>query len=128
MTRFDDEAAGAAPATVMALEQQRPGTADAADRITFSRAEGFNEGLTRVSSTKAAKPGIGDYTISWEDSLQGSAKTNFSCVVGSEMYEDVDPGICTVGLLPDAHEMRVRTYAPNGEPADRPFHLAVFRD
>ena len=61
-------------------------------------------------------------------SFRASAKTNFSCVVGSEMYEDVDPGICTVGLLPDAHEMRVRTYAPNGEPADRPFHLAVFRD
>jgi hypothetical protein len=77
---------------------------------------------------KCDRTGIGDYTISWEDELQGSAKTNFSCVVGSEMYEDVDPGICTVGLLTDAHEMRVRTYAPNGEPADRPFHLAVFRD
>jgi len=77
---------------------------------------------------KCDRTGIGDYTISWEDELQCSAKTNFSCVVGSEMYEDVDPGICTVGLLTDAHEMRVRTYAPNGEPADRPFHLAVFRD
>jgi hypothetical protein len=77
---------------------------------------------------KCVRTGIGDYTISWEDELQGSAKTNFSCVVGSEMYEDVDPGICTVGLRPDAHQMRVRTYALNGEPADRPFHLAVFRD
>jgi hypothetical protein len=81
-----------------------------------------------TGSSAVKRTGIGDYTISWEDELQGSAKTNFSCVVGSEMYEDVDPGICTVGLLPDAHRMRVRTYAPNGEPADRPFHLAVFRD
>ena len=72
--------------------------------------------------------GVGDYTLSWEDELQGSAKTNFSCVVGSAMYEDVEPGICTVGLLPDPHQMRVRTYSPSGEPADRPFHLAVFRD
>lgn len=71
---------------------------------------------------------IGDYTISWQDELQGSAKTNFSCVVGSIMYEDVEPGICTVGLLPEPHQMRVRTYAVTGEPADRPFHLAVFRD
>lgn len=77
---------------------------------------------------KCERTGIGDYTISWEDELQGSAKTNFSCVVGSTMYEDVDPGICTVGLLPDPHEMRVRTYAPSGQAADRPFHLAVFRD
>ena len=72
--------------------------------------------------------GIGDYAISWEDELHGSAKTNFSCVVGATMYEDVDPGICTVGLLTDPHEMRVRTYAPNGQAADLPFHLAVFRD
>ena len=72
--------------------------------------------------------GIGDYAISWEDELQGSAKTNFSCVVGSTMYEDVDPGIFTVGLLTDPHEMRVRTYALNDQAADRPFHLAVFRD
>jgi len=77
---------------------------------------------------ECVRVGIGDYTISWEDELQGSAKTNFSCVVGSQMYEDVEPGICTVGLLPDPHEMRVRTYAPSGSPADRSFHLAVFRD
>jgi hypothetical protein len=44
------------------------------------------------------------------------------------MYEDVDPGICTIGLLPDPREMRVRTYAPNGQPANRPLHLAVSRD
>jgi hypothetical protein len=73
---------------------------------------------------KCDRTGIGDYTISWEDELQGSAKTNFSCVVGSTMYEDVDPGICTVGLLPDPHGVRARTYAPNGQAAD----LAVFRD
>ena len=78
--------------------------------------------------SECTRVGVGDYTISWLDELQGSAKTNFSCVVGSEMYEDVEPGICTVGLLPDAHEMRVRTYDPSGKPADRPFHLAVFRD
>ena len=77
---------------------------------------------------KCDRTGIGDYTISWADELQGSAKTNFSCVVGSEMYDDVDPGMCTVRLLPEGHRMRVRTYAPNGEPADRPLHLAVFRD
>lgn len=74
------------------------------------------------------RTGVGDYTLRWQDELQGSAKTNFSCVVGSVAYEDVDPGLCTVGLRPDAHEMRVRTFSPAGEPADRPFHLAVFRD
>ena len=52
---------------------------------------------------KCERTSMGDYTISWADELQGSAKTNFSCVVGSTMYEDVDPGICTVALLPDAH-------------------------
>ncbi|MDT5171517.1 MAG: hypothetical protein QOD02_4867 [Mycobacterium sp.] len=77
---------------------------------------------------KCEYTGIGDYAISWEDELQGFAKTNFSRVVGSTMYEDVDPGIFTVGLLTDPHEMRVRTYALNGQAADRPFHLAVFRD
>ena len=74
------------------------------------------------------KVGVGEYVLSWQDELQGSAKTNFSCVVGSAMYEDVEPGICTVGLLSDHHQMRVRTYAPNGQPAGRSFHLAVFRD
>ncbi len=80
----------------------------------------------RISSCE--KVGVGDYVLSWLDELQGSAKTNFSCVVGSEMYEDVEPGICTVGLLSDHHQMRVRTYATSGQPADRSFHLAVFRD
>jgi len=74
------------------------------------------------------RAGVGEYTPSRKDELQGSAKTDFSCVVGSEMYEDVGQGICTVGLLPDPQEMRVRTYALNGAPSDRPFHLAVFRD
>lgn len=77
---------------------------------------------------KSECTGIGDYAISWEDELQGFAKTNFSRVVGSTMYEDVDPGIFTVGLLTDPHEMRVRTYVLNGQAADRPFHLTVFRD
>jgi hypothetical protein len=78
--------------------------------------------------SKSERVGLGHYVLTWQDPLQGSAKTNFSCVVGSEMYEDVEPGICTVGLLTDHHQMRVHTYAPNGLPADRPFHLAVFRD
>ena len=78
--------------------------------------------------SKSEKVGLGDYVLTWQEELQGSAKTNFSCVVGSEMYEDVEPGICTVGLLSDHHQMRVRTYTPSGLPADRSFHLAVFRD
>ena len=78
--------------------------------------------------SKSERVVLGDYVLTWQDELQGSAKTNFSCVVGSEMYEDVEPGICTVGLLSDHHQMRVRTYPPSGLPADRPFHLAVFRD
>ena len=52
---------------------------------------------------KCEHTGTGDHTISWQDEL-------------------------TVGLLADAQEMRVRTYALSGEAADRPFHLAVFRD
>ncbi|MCX5315985.1 hypothetical protein [Streptomyces sp. NBC_00154] len=44
------------------------------------------------------------------------------------MYEDVEPGFCTVGLLEDAHAMRVCTYDVHGNPAARSFHVAVFRD
>jgi len=80
MCRFDDEAAGAAPATMVALEQQRPGPADAADRIPFSRAERFNEGLTRVSSAKAAKPlrALGDFFAMTLDTLVAIPRRPFA--------------------------------------------------
>lgn len=78
--------------------------------------------------TDCKKVGTGRYELGWQDELQGSAKTNFSCVVGSTMYEEVEPGVCTVSLVEDKHSMRVCTYAMDGTPADRPFHLAVFRD
>jgi hypothetical protein len=72
--------------------------------------------------------GENEYILTWEEPLQGEAKTNFSAVVGSTMYEDVEPGLCTVGLMEDAYAMRVCTYDVHGAAAARPFHLAVFRD
>jgi hypothetical protein len=72
--------------------------------------------------------GANEYVITWKVPLQKEAKTNFSCVVGSAEEEDVDPGFCTVGLMADANKMRVRTYDVAGKPANRPFHLACFRD
>jgi hypothetical protein len=48
--------------------------------------------------------------------------------VGSAEQEMVEPGFCTVGLMADAMKMRVRTYDVAGKPANRPFHLACFRD
>jgi hypothetical protein len=36
--------------------------------------------------------------------------------------------ICTVGLSTDIVKMRVNTYDIAGKQAQRPFHLAVFRD
>lgn len=78
--------------------------------------------------TECTKVGTGCYEISWQDELQGNSRTSFSCVVGAVLCEEVEPGLCTVGLLPDPHTMRVRTYAVDGSPADRPFHLSVFRD
>ena len=49
-------------------------------------------------------------------------------MIGSVAQEDVEPGLCTVGLLADPLKMRVKTYDPSGKPAKRPFHLAAFRD
>lgn len=72
--------------------------------------------------------GVNEYHIGWKVPLQKDAKTNFSCVVGSVADEDVEPGLCTVGLLADIMKMRVKTYDAAGNPAPRPFHLAVFRD
>ena len=72
--------------------------------------------------------GENEYVITWKVPLQKEAKTNFSCVIGSVMYEDVEPGLCTVGLLADPLQMRVKTYDASGKPAKRPFHLAAFRD
>lgn len=72
--------------------------------------------------------GENEYVITWKVPLQKEAKTNFSCVIGSAAQEDVEPGLCTVGLLADPLQMRVKTYDPTGKPARRPFHLAAFRD
>ena len=72
--------------------------------------------------------GENEYVVSWKIPLQGSAKTNFSCVIGSVAYEPVEPGFCTVGLLEDPMKMRVCTYDVTGKPAKRSFHLACFRD
>jgi hypothetical protein len=70
----------------------------------------------------------GVYVVSWKIPLQGSAKTNFACVIGSAAYESVEPGFCTVGLLEDPMKMRVCTYDVSGKPSRRSFHLACFRD
>jgi hypothetical protein len=72
--------------------------------------------------------GANEYVITWKVPLQKEAKTNFSCVIGSVADEDVEPGFCTVGLSSDIMKMRVKTYDVTGKPAQRPFHLAVFRD
>lgn len=72
--------------------------------------------------------GANEYVITWKIPLQGSAKTNFSCVIGSAAFEPVEPGFCTVVLLEDPLKMRVCTYDVRGEPANRSFHLACFRD
>lgn len=60
--------------------------------------------------------------------LQGEAKTNFAGTIGSSLDEAVAPGLITVGLAKDPHQMQVHTYDPAGKPARRPFHVAVFRD
>jgi hypothetical protein len=66
--------------------------------------------------------------ITWKLPLQGEAKTNFSGTIGSSLVEEVQPGLITVGLCKDAHQMKVRTYDASGKPARRPFHIAAFRD
>jgi len=77
---------------------------------------------------KCELKGANEYVITWKVPLQKEAKTNFSCVIGSANEEDVEPGLCTVGLMADANKMHVRTYDVAGKPAKRPFHLACFRD
>ena len=72
--------------------------------------------------------GENEYVVSWKIPLQGTAKTDFSRVIGSVAYEPVEPGFCTVGLLEDPMKMRVCTYDVTGKPAKRSFHLACFRD
>ena len=64
----------------------------------------------------------------WKGTLQGEAKTNFAGTIGSSLDEAVAPGLITVGLTKDPHQMQVHTYDPAGKPAKRPFHIAVFRD
>ncbi len=68
------------------------------------------------------------YVITWKVALQGEAKTNFAGTIGSSLDEAVAPGLITVGLAKDPHQMQVHTYDPAGKPARRPFHIAVFRD
>ena len=77
---------------------------------------------------KCELKGANEYVITWKVPLQKEAKTNFSCVIGSANEEDVEPGLCTVGLMADANKMHVRTYDVAGKPAKRPFHLACFRE
>jgi hypothetical protein len=72
--------------------------------------------------------GVNGYVLTWKVPLQGPAKTNFAGTIGSASGEPVDPGLITVGLRPDPMQMQVHTFAPNGTPAARPFHIACFRD
>jgi hypothetical protein len=69
-----------------------------------------------------------EYVLTWEVPLQGEAKTNFACTVGSAEFEPVEPGFCTVGLMKDPNQMWVHTFDSSGTPAPRSFHLACFRD
>jgi hypothetical protein len=72
--------------------------------------------------------GENEYIITWKLPLQGEVKTNFSATIGSAKDEDVQPGLITVGLSKDSHQMRIKTYDPTGKAARRPFHIAAFRD
>ena len=72
--------------------------------------------------------GENEYIITWKLPLQGEAKTNFAGTIGCSMFEDVQPGLITVGLCEDPQQMKVRTYDPAGKPARRSFHIAAFRD
>ena len=72
--------------------------------------------------------GANEYVITWKIPLQGEAKTNFACAIGSAAFEAVEPGFCTVGLMQDPMKMHVHTYDVSGKPAKRSFHLACFRD
>ena len=57
------------------------------------------------------------YVITWKVALQGEAKTNFAGTIGSSLDEAVAPGLITVGLAKDPHQMQVHTYDPAGKPA-----------
>jgi hypothetical protein len=77
---------------------------------------------------KCELQGENEYIITWKLPLQGDVKTNFSATIGSATDEAVQPGLITVGLCKDSHQMRVKTYDATGKPARRPFHIAAFRD
>lgn len=72
--------------------------------------------------------GDAEYTITWKIPLQGDVKTNFAGTIGSSMGERVEPGFITVGLAEDPSQMKIHTYDVTGKPAQRPFHIAAFRD
>ncbi|MFA1548608.1 hypothetical protein [Actinomadura chokoriensis] len=73
--------------------------------------------------------GVNEYVVDWGVPLYGGdAKTNFAATIGSAEGETVEPGLITVGLGEGQNQLRVRTYAPDGTPAPRPFHIACFRD
>lgn len=72
--------------------------------------------------------GEAEYTITWKIPLQGDVKSNFAGTIGSSMSERVDPGFITVGLHEDPSKMVIHTYDIAGKPAQRPFHIAAFRD
>ncbi|MDA0633934.1 hypothetical protein OUY22_10935 [Nonomuraea sp. MCN248] len=72
--------------------------------------------------------GTNKYVVRWKVPLQGEAKTNFAATVGSAMQEPVQPGLVTVGLNSDPNKMEVHTFAPDGTPSARSFHLVCFRD
>ena len=73
--------------------------------------------------------GQNEYVITWDVPLHGGeAKTNFAATIGSATTEPVEPGFVTVSLDAAPDKLRVRTYATNGSPARRSFHIAAFRD
>lgn len=70
----------------------------------------------------------GDSVITWKQPMQVEAKTSFSGTIGSAMYEPVEPGLITVGLMEDKMQMRLRTYDLSCKTAGTPFHIGAFRD
>lgn len=73
--------------------------------------------------------GVNEYVLTWKVDLHGGdAKTNFAGTIGSAETEPVEPGLITVGLGDGPNDLRVHTYAPDGTPQARSFHIACFRD
>ncbi|WP_141584955.1 hypothetical protein [Actinomadura sp. WMMA1423] len=73
--------------------------------------------------------GTNEYIVTWKAPLfGGEARTNFAGTIGSAESEPVEPGLVTVGLGDQQNELRVRTFAADGSPAPRSFHIACFRD